>query len=74
MLHCLWTQAEEETPMTVVPLPTDQLLVDAVSSLHEEARICFSIALKNMDEDILHIAGMTLALTTAWLGERGIDT
>ncbi len=60
--------------MTVVPLPTYQLLVAAVSSLHEEARICFSIALKNGDEDVLRIAGITLASTAAWLGERGIDT
>ncbi len=60
--------------MTIVPISTDQLLVDAVSSLHEEARICFAIALKNKDRDILRIAGITLASTIAWLGERGIDT
>ncbi len=60
--------------MNVVPLPTDQLLIDAVSSLHEEARICFSIALKNKDVDVLRIAGVTLASTIAWLGERGVDT
>ncbi len=60
--------------MNGVPLPTDQLLIDAVSSLHEEARICFSIALKNKDVDVLRIAGVTLASTIAWLGERGVDT
>jgi hypothetical protein len=52
----------------------DDILISRVCSLHEEARQLFSTALESHALDVVRIAGITLALTVVWLGERGIDT
>lgn len=61
--------------VTVTALYTDHSLEKAVSDLYEVARHCFSLALKSENaDDVLRLAGITLALSTTWLGKRGIDT